>query len=163
MHIQPSLPHSNSCCVYRTGLVEEICSGIRAYFCSMLGSQLLYKFERLQYAEVSNGEFFLISPRLIWHGTATMSVTQVCLMDSVLYVLYVVCHHLLSEWDHSKERPSIDFSLSYCIYVQYVTLILIDLAGIALQEYIQACYYSISSILSLVLPLPSVPSTPTHS
>ena len=36
----------------RSGQVKEIGDGIRAYFNAMLGSQLLYKFERLQYAEV---------------------------------------------------------------------------------------------------------------
>ncbi len=36
----------------RSGQVQEICDGTRAYFNAMLGSQLLYKFERLQYAEV---------------------------------------------------------------------------------------------------------------
>ena len=41
-------------CYARNGQVKEMCDGIRAYFNAMLGSQLLYKFERLQYAEVSS-------------------------------------------------------------------------------------------------------------
>lgn len=38
---------------YRSGQTEEVCSGITGYFNAMLGSQLLYKFERPQYEEVS--------------------------------------------------------------------------------------------------------------
>ena len=37
-----------------SGLAREVTLGLRTYFNSMLGSQLLYKFERPQYAEVSS-------------------------------------------------------------------------------------------------------------
>jgi MRG len=36
----------------RENAVNEVTSGIREYFNVMLGSQLLYKFERQQYAKV---------------------------------------------------------------------------------------------------------------
>ena len=37
---------------HRTGQIDEVCSGITDYFDVMLGTQLLYKFERPQYSDV---------------------------------------------------------------------------------------------------------------
>ena len=42
-----SVVHTN-----REGSVKEVARGIKEYFNTMLGAQLLYKFERPQYAEV---------------------------------------------------------------------------------------------------------------
>ena len=37
-----------------SGQMKEVCDGVREYFDAMLGAQLLYKFERPQYADVSH-------------------------------------------------------------------------------------------------------------
>ena len=34
--------------------MKEVCDGVTEYFDAMLGAQLLYKFERPQYADVSH-------------------------------------------------------------------------------------------------------------
>ena len=44
-----------NCSTKETIGVEEVCRGLRDYFNCTLGSQLLYKFERVQYADVLRG------------------------------------------------------------------------------------------------------------
>jgi mortality factor 4-like protein 1 len=53
------------CHVCRENAVNEVTSGIREYFNVMLGSQLLYKFERPQYAKVRIQELLSCSKLLV--------------------------------------------------------------------------------------------------
>ena len=73
-------------CFDREGAAKEIARGIKEYFNVLLGAQLLYKFERLQYTEVS----CKIGQRNRPHS----SVVEVC-VSGILYGI-VVCAHIQS-------------------------------------------------------------------